>query len=387
LALFLIGCSPKVNPTLSLKTNPTVHYVEGMKLIENGKLSAAERRFNLALKADPKFAKGYAGKALVSAIEAGQMEGRHKNVETETALEFFEKAKKFASSPEDEFSVYVTGIRVFYNAEPSDWLDSAENYYEKAIFISKEVKSGKLPYYESLSAAPYFMGVAYLKAYKFKDAETMFSKVLSSPPSKWHKKAEDYYFKVQKLVRASSHYTLTYTAKEIAVKDKVSRVDAVVLLVDELKIDHLFRKKLSTEKLPKPEFIPPDVVNHPLKEEILTVLSWRIRGLQPEYDEKTRAYLFRPDKPLKRKELALILEDILTKISPEKGETTKYFGQQVSPYPDVPPTVPWYNAVVNVVNRGLMDVKLTGEFRPNDDVDGAELLLSILRLRDILKDY
>lgn len=88
-----------------------------------------------------------------------------------------------------------------------------------------------------------------------------------------------------------------------------------------------------------------------------------------------------------RKELALILEDLLIKITGDQSIATKYFGMDHSPFPDVPPSAPWFNAVMNVVSRGLMETELSGEFRPNDYVDGAELILAVMKLRNVLHNY
>ena len=82
---------------------------------------------------------------------------------------------------------------------------------------------------------------------------------------------------------------------------------------------------------------------------------------------------------MKRKELAFILEDLLTKITGDEKLATAYFGQQRSQYPDVSPSSPWFNAVVNVVSRNLMETGLSGAFRPDDVADGAELLLAVMR--------
>jgi hypothetical protein len=140
-------------------------------------------------------------------------------------------------------------------------------------------------------------------------------------------------------------------------------------------------------KNPKAGFTPADVTNNPFKAEIMIVLNWGLRGLEPKFDQKSRAYLFYPNGPIKRKELAFILEDLLTKITGDESIATAYFGQNRSPYPDVPPSAPWFNAVMNAVNRNLMESGLSGAFRPDETADGAELLLAVLRLRDAMNIY
>jgi tetratricopeptide (TPR) repeat protein len=385
--LVFYGCAPKPKPPMSIEDNPAHHYLQGMELIEKGEISAAEVKFDRALALDLNFARAYAGKALIAAIKAETMKDlKHKAVEVERAIKTLKKAYKTAKKPSDKFAVYVTGIRVYTHAMPKDWLSKAKKCYNKAL-EQENFSEKDLIYYQSKTSAYYFMGKAYLKAYEFRKAEEMFAKVLSFSPGKWHAKADALYRKVQKIVRATAHYTLTNIAKKIAVKDKVVRADVAALLVDELHLDKLFAGRIPSVNKPKADFIPPDILNHIFKNEILTVISWKVRGLEPIYDPATKAYLFKPDTPLTRKELAFILEDLLIKLTGDQSLATKYFGQTKSPYPDIPPSAPWFNAVMNVVTRGLMETDLSGTFRPNDYVDGAELLLAIMKLRNIMNTY
>ena len=387
LGLVVACAKPKPKP-VSLEDTPEHHYLQGMELVEEGKIDQAEKRFDRAIYLDRDYARAYAGKALVYAIRAGMQKDReHAAVDVERALEFLKKAKKKAKKDTDKFSVYVTAIRVYTEAHPSGWLDEAKEYYGDAMDLDKVDEAG-LIYYQTKAAAPYFMGVAYYRAYAFRSAENMLAKVLSMKPGKWHDKADKLYKKVQKIVRAAAEYTITNVAKKIAVKDRIGRGDVAALLVDELHLDKFFAGRIRIRsKEPKVDFIPADVIDHMFKKEIMTVLKWHVRGLEPQYDPTTKAYLFKPDEPLTRKELALILEDLLIKITGDQSLATKYFGMDHSPFPDVPPTVPWFNAVMNVVSRGLMETDLSGEFRPNDYVDGAELLLAVLKLRNVLHNY
>ncbi len=383
----ICSCAKKAISPVSLEDTPAHHYLIGMQLVEKGDISEAEAKFDRAIALDPDYARAYAGKALVAAIRAErQKDLEHKKVEIKKAIRLIEKAEDKTKDATDKFSIYVTAIRVYTHACPKGWIKKAVHYYKKAL--KENINSEELIYYQTHSAIHYFMGYAYYKAYEFRKAEETLGKVLSEVPGKWHEPAEKLYQKVQKIVRAMANYTLTDVAKRIAVKDRIGRADVAALLVDELHLDRFMAGRIPIPgKGPQAEFIPADILNHPFKEEIITVIKWHIRGLEPQYDRTTQAYLFKPDEPLTRKELALILEDLLIKITGDESLATKYFGQDTSPYPDVPPTVAWYNAVMNVVSRGLMETDLSGAFRPNDYVDGAELLLSVLRLRNVMNIY
>ena len=150
--------------------------------------------------------------------------------------------------------------------------------------------------------------------------------------------------------------------------------------MDELKLDKLFAGRIpvaSQLAKMKPEFIPADLVNHPFKDEVLTMLKWRVRGFEPKFDEITQSKLFMPADSVSRGEMAFILEDVLIKLTGDEKLAVAYFGQEKSPFPDVRSTSPFYNAVLNMTTRGIMEGELSGEFRLTDPVDGADALLAI----------
>jgi hypothetical protein len=85
--------------------------------------------------------------------------------------------------------------------------------------------------------------------------------------------------------------------------------------------------------------------------------------------------------------MAFILEDILIKLTGDEKLATAYFGQERSPFPDVRPSSSLYNAVMNMTTRSIMESELSGEFRINDPVDGAEALLAIRMLKQKMNIY
>ncbi|OQY57038.1 MAG: hypothetical protein B6245_17545, partial [Desulfobacteraceae bacterium 4572_88] len=364
------------------------HYLTGMKLVEKEDVDGAGTRFKRALDLDSNFSPAIAGQALVSSLRSEkETDKEHRAVDVEKALQSLKRAKSESDKDDETFITFVTGIRVMTHAQPEDWLEDAEDYYEDAVDIDDEdLDKNKLPYYRAKEAAHYFMGEAYLKAGKFRKGEDMLDKVVSSSAETWREPARKIYEKLQKIKLASSNYTLSGTAKQIAFKDEVLRADVAALLVDELKISKLFSGRIPDPGTddPKPSFIPADVTDHPLKDEIVTVLKWQVRGLEPRHDATTKANLFYPQDPIVRKELAFVLEDVLIKLTEGKTSSTKFFSQDHSPFPDVSTSVSWYNAVLACVSRNLMKTDLSGAFRPNDSVNGAELLLAITRLRDIM---
>ena len=387
--LLLASCAKKdiAKPT-SIEDNPAHHYLRGMELIDEGQPDQAALRFERALSLEPSYPPALAGKALVTAMTVKtQADDQHRAVALEQALEWLEDAEDEADGDSQEFCVHVTAIRVYTHGKPKKWLNSAQNAYDAATSL-KNVQVSELPYYRGLEAADYFMGLAAYKAFQFRDAEDLLSRVTQVPTGRWHQPARALFKKVHKIVRAMANYTLTDVAKQIAVKDEVVRVDVAALLVDEVRLDRLMAGRIPVpNSRPKKSFVPADIVDSNFKSEVQTVLAWNLRGLEPQYDETSKAFLFYPNAPVKRKELAFILEDLLTKITGDEKLATAYFGQQRSQYPDVSPSSPWFNAVVNVVSRNLMETGLSGAFRPEDVADGAELLLAVMRLRDAMNIY
>ncbi len=383
--LLLAGCAPKGATPLSIEDTPPNHYLRGMELIENGKAAEAEARFARALELDPKYAPGFAGQALVVALGVeSQADAKHREIELDKFRALLDKGYGKAKTPADKFIVAVTAVRAETVAKDARWIKGADKWYTKGHVI-KKIDEGSLPYYRNIEALDYFMGKAWFEAGEYTKAKDMLGMVVGKDLGKWHQPANALYARVQKIERAIANYTVTGISKAIAAKESVSRADVAALLVNELNLDRLFGGLDDLQ--PKADFIPADVVDHPFKAEIIGVLKWNVRGLEPVYDATTKAELFKPAELVSRKEMALALEDILIKVSGDESLANKFFGQTSSPYGDVKPTEAYYNAVVNVVSRNLMETDLSSAFRPNDDLDGAELLLAVVRLRNAVNVY
>ncbi len=376
----LAGCTgPQVRGT-SPEDNPEHHYLGGMTALENGNPAAAQEKFERAIYLDPHFAKGYAGLAIAGADKVkGQTDLAVRGIETERVLENLKKARKYAEKPDEEFDCDLATIRVNTLIKDKGWLKSAEE--SAAAAGARKVDERALSYYQGTEALPFYLGLAYLEGLEFQKARDRFAEVLGAKrEGKWLEKADRAWKKTDRIVRAMAGITVGDVGKRIAIKDAVSRADVAALLVDELKLDKLFAGRIPVvsriEKM-KAEFTPADMVNHPFRDEVLTMLKWKVRGLEPKFDEATQSMLFKPADSVSRGEMAFILEDVLIKLTGDEKLAVAYFGQEKSPFPDVRSTSPFYNAVLNMTTRGVMEGELSGEFRLNDPVDGAEALLAI----------
>lgn len=388
-AALLSGCSTVQPRCTSVEDNPSHHYQIGMKALEEGNIVAAQEKFERALYCDDAFSIAHSGLAIVSAEKTkSQSDGGFKAVEAERASAELKKAKKSADRPDQYFDYYAAVIRTDTLMKQKNWLSDAEDAFKEGSRLSVDERN--LTYYLGTEALTYFMGVAWLEGKEFQKARDSFSSVLNAKrEGKWHEKADKGWKRVDKIVRAMGGITLGDVGKTIASRETVSRADLAALIIDELKIDKVIagRIPLVSQSANKAEFTPADMISHPFKEEVLTLMKWKVRGMEPKYEETSRAYLFKPNDPVTRGEMAFILEDVLIKLTGNEKIATAFFGQDNSPFPDVKATSALYNAVMNMTTRSIMESELSGEFRVNSPVDGAEALLAIRVLRQKINIY
>lgn len=378
--LFVIGCSNQVAKCPSPEDNPGHHYLAGMELLEQGKLDEAVSKFERACFCDEKYGPAHAGAALAAALKAkGVADPEHRAIDEKRLRARLDTAWDNSDGPEEEFAWHLASMRVETALKNGGWIDEVEEGFEAA----KKLKTveDRLLYYRTPEAADYFMGTAFLEARQLQKARDLFGAVLNvRSTGKWHSAADIGWKKADKIGRALSGITLGDAGRQIAVLDNVTRADMAALLVDELKIGRLFAGRIPVK--PKEEsYIPADVLSSPFKEEVAELVKWSVRGLEPAYDSGTRAYLFRPLEPVKRKELAMALEDVLVKLTGDEKAVSAFLGHRSSPFPDIEPSAVWYNAAMTMVTRNIMETGISGEFRPEEAVDGAEAIMAIRALK------
>ena len=365
------------------------HYVAGMEALAKEDLSAAQSGLERSVYCNEEYAPAYAGLAILYAYKAATtgQEAVSRKADREKCLELMSQADKLARTDEDTFGRYIAVIRVNTVMGGEGWLANAWRAYARADRIA--VKEQDLIYYQGAESLDYFMGLAYLKALEFQKARDSFTRVLNAKKQgKWSGPADAAWKKTDKIVRAAAGPTIGDIGKKIATKDFVTRADLSVLLVDELKIDSLFSSTQATARGPASEgqeVLPADIGDSPFKGEIRTVLKWKVRGLQPSYDTASRSYLFKPANYVKRGEMALLLEDLIIRNTGDEKLASAYIGQEKSPFADVQPTSPFYNAVMTVTTRGIMEGAMTGRFQVDDPVSGAEAVLAVRTLQQRIK--
>lgn len=370
--VMITSCAkPPRKPEAALDT-PEHHVFSGNKLLEKGDYAGAQREFELAIQLDKKYSPAYVGMGLVFAYQ--------KNFEK--AYENMKKAKSLAQKPDDKVNAHVGMIRLYSLERKEKWINKAEDEFEDAIKINPKS-----------SAAFFYMGKAYKFAFNFDKAGEMFKKVLDIN-DKYLVEADNEWKVVQKIQRAAPGSLI---GKKIALIEEITRADVAALFVQELLLEKLYEKrtpkrfdtsfqapvkKFEADRIVKAEATT-DVQNHVLRTDIETIMRLGVRGLEPSPDHK-----FFPNEKITRAAYALMIEDILIKVSGDEKLATKFIGSK-SPFPDLRNDLPYFNAVMVMTSRGVMEAKdlSTGEFAPMGTVSGADALLIIRKLKDELRFF
>ncbi len=360
--LFLVvlavgGCAHQAirTPSSGLDT-PAHHVFNGFKSLDIGRLEDARREFELALELDPKYSPAYRGRGFVLGFKK----------EFGAAFEAMALAKKHVRSGEEEATCHVGFMRLFTLRRQKDWLKDVKRHYENALRAV-----GVMP------SAHYYMGMAYKDAYRFNDAGHEFIRVmdLNGP---FVNEADEQLKIVHKIQRALPG---SGVGKRLALRDKITRADASAIFVHELRLERTFLKAGRPAQVIKN--IPSDIDGHPLRYDIVAVTSLGLGGLEVLADG-----CFMPDEPISRAAYAMVIEDIIGTITHDKKLYVRQIGS-ASPFPDVRPDAPYYNAVMVCTTRGIMSAAdfHSGAFEPEGPISGADALLIIRKLREKLKIF
>ena len=386
--LVAAGCAaPAQRAARGVMDTPEHHTLRGHDAIDAGDWEKADREFDLALSLDREFALAQAGKAVVVAHGATEfgISAEQREAIAEQADDLIDQARGNADTPEEERGVHVAAVRMYtLTGTPDDWLEEAEDHFEDAIDTEGGIRDPH-PYY--------YMARAYRTAFQLDQASDLYERVLELDAGKT-KEADEELAVVQKVQRARPG---TRHGQAVAFLEAMKRADIAALFVEELLLERLYTRggaQVDTSFQPSDQTDfeadsiqrapqATDIADHPLRSDIEEILRLGVVGLEPD-----PAHRFNPDADITRAEFAMMVEDILVKVTGETGVRTKFIGQ-VSPYPDVRNDLPYFNAVQTVVTRNLMKPKegIRGLFKPLDPLTGAEALLVIRLLRDELRSY
>jgi Tfp pilus assembly protein PilF len=366
--LLIISCSPKNRiPTSELDT-PQHHANNGLKLLENKKYIDARKSFELALQLDRKYSLAYAGIALADIYTANY----------DNAWDNLKSAWKYVKTDEEKAMIYVSRIQYFTQSKSKKkWLEAARDEFDEIIKINPQH-----------APAYYFMGLAYKEGLEFDLAGQMFAKVIELK-TEYVEQADVQWKFIQKVQRAMP---ATITAKKIALVERLTRAETAALYIEELKIDDIYKKQMtktfdtSFKDPPKSAAKPlkptaKDIADEPLRADIERILGIGLRGLENYPDGN-----FHPHELITRAAFAMMLEDILIKVTGDNTLAAKFIGS-TSPFSDLRADLPYFNAAMVVTSRGIMETKdmTTGEFAPFGPVSGVDALLTIHKIKEELK--
>ncbi|MBT7890198.1 MAG: hypothetical protein HN580_14345 [Deltaproteobacteria bacterium] len=390
LTLMIVACggapAKKRSQTGHMDT-PSFHVQRGDEALMKSQYEPARSAYKKALSLDGNYSPALSGLAAATAYEAsrpGVSEQTKKQVLQE-AVSQIEQALDNATSSASRARAHSFAIQVYLSLQlpREEWYEKVKDHFEEAQELTPN------------NPAPvFYMAKAEAAGHNYNQAALFYQKVLAQG-GKFEARANKELKRIQRIQRAlpSSGF-----GKRIANVEKITRADVAGLFIVELKLDRLYRdqqkKKGSGYQVPKsqrklkmdplqkyPEAV--DISGHPLESAIKEVMSLGIKGLSAD-----PAHKFYPDQEFKRAEFSQLLQDLLIKITRDPSLATRFIGEP-SPFPDVSPDVWYYNAVRTVINRGLMKVNnaVTGNFSPLAPVSGADALLAIRNLKEILNAY
>ncbi|UCE06888.1 MAG: tetratricopeptide repeat protein [bacterium] len=367
--LAIVGCGKKAIKEESVLDTPDNHFSRGMREFDQGNLTAAMEEFERANALNPDYGLAFSGMALVHA----------KQGDFKKAYDFADKGIDKADKSVDAH--IIKGRVITMERKGDDWVEDAAKSFNKAIKINP-----------NNSKAWYYLGITYKEGFKFGNAVDAFRKVIELK-GPYSEEANAEWELVQKIERAKPG---TKVGAKIALIPKIDRADLAVLLMEELKLMTLIEKKrpqvydtrfrapddptkIEATKVTKMEAAI-DIADHWAKNWIKDIIKAQIPGLE-SYPDHT----FRPDDSITRANYAQVMQGIMILVTGDESLATKYIGEQAR-FPDVPSTHFAYNAMALMVDRGIMKAdKITGAFKLNDPMSGADALLAIRDFQNALR--
>jgi len=390
LVLMTIGCggqSRQARTNQGYMDTPEFHVQRGDESLLNRQYDDARSSYNNALNLRPGYSPALSGVAAATAYSASRPGVSVNTRETvlKEARRQIERALENAQSDVEKARAHGFAIQVYVALKipAGEWYEKASDHFEKAVALTPN------------EDAPYFyMARAEANRFNYEKANKLFNRVLSigGPHEARANKELERLQKIQRALPGSR-----FGAK-IANVDKITRADVAALFMAELRLDRLYKRRgkkgsgsfrapASQRKFKRdplrtfPKAV--DIDGHPLERAIKEVIELGVKGLSPD-----PAHKFHPDQEFKRAEFAQLIQDVLIRITRDTSIPTRFIGQP-SPFPDVHENVWYYNAARTVVSRGLMSIndKTTGAFEPMASVSGADALLTIRTMKEILKEY
>jgi tetratricopeptide (TPR) repeat protein len=359
LSLLLSACGPRSGgyPYSELDT-PEQRVFNGFAFLKKERLTDAQREFDQALLLDPKCSPAFRGIGLVYGMKGDFIR----------AFDAMEQARAHGKDSLDQALAEV-GMMSLYRMERRDgWLFRVEKSFTRAVSLDEQLPEAYLE-----------LGVAYKYAYRFRDAEEAFNKVLKINTLLVHEAGEELNL-LKKIERADPRSTL---GKDLVLVKWITRAETAALMVWETHLVQSLSRKTrpgveASEKV-QVSAVPPDVVNHRMKEDILAVLRLNIRGLSTIYDGS-----FGADQPMTRAAFAMVMADVLARET-EKPELYQRYAGIDSPFLDVRGNSLYFSSIMICSEWAGIMGGWGGYFHPMETISGVDALLVLREAEKKLK--
>lgn len=378
-SLGVLSACTSTRESVGVMDSPEHHALRGNNLIDENRWAEALGAFNQGLSLNPKSVENLSGKAVVLAHDASvSTNSKNREKLASEARDLAESAKSKAEGKDQERLAHQTLMRVYgYIQTPENWLKRVEDHFQEALEAAPP---------QGDPTTHLYMARAYRAAFALDKAQAQYTKVLSMNGAKTAE-ADRELEMVQKVMRAQPG---SRVGKQVAFMESLTRGDLAALFVEELNLGALYSRNAQQDN----SFRAPgqkdpsdrkatDLDNHPLASDIQEVLRLGVNGLTLDGSGK-----YYPNEKITRAEFAVMVEDVLVRVTGETKLKTKFIGSE-SAFPDVRADAPYFNAVQTVVSRKLMEVKnsVRGQFAPGESMAGVDALLVIRALKNELKSY
>ncbi len=383
-AVFCInGCGPKQRAAEGLLDTPESHYNQGIRKFDAGDLDAAEARFKDALLLDKDFAPAHAGLSMVYAALGSEI----KDPKSKIRKEYFKSAEDHLGDAkgldDSDIRVWIAYIRCYAIMQKDDnWIKDCEKGLSKALKIDPRSDE-----------AYYYMGLAYKQAFSFRSSEDMLRNAIDIN-GLWSEKAGEAMESVHKIVRAQPG---TKWGKKIALVDEINRADMAVLFIEELNVVERIERREAGSTAPDLSFKAEDPLEFqtsatgPDRNEILDIDGHWAESMIRDFVatgifEIAQDHKYYPDDPVTRIEFAGAVQRLIYMVTRDESIFSKYIGEKESHIRDMRTDHPFYGAAMLAVERNIMDLdKMTGYFRPSENVSGPDALLFVRDIMNALK--
>lgn len=351
---FLAGCSQAIKPS-SPEDTPKNHYDAGLKIIGDADPAKPEAEFVRATQLDKKSPYGHAG---LAALEFQKKNWKNAVKKADRALK---RDPKFTDAA-------VVKARALIAWQRSGWFERTVNTLQRV-----------LAYDAAEERALYYLGEGNLQAHRFAEAREYFEKAAAQKKT----------LEAQASARASlatrilAAVPVTETGRRIARTPSATRADVCYLLLEEMPLKDLLKSRRLTffEAVygEKDQEAPRDVELREDRRFILDILSLRLPNLDVFPNGE-----FYPDRPISRAQFAMTVQELLVVMYDDETLATRYADSD-SPFPDVRPDYYAFNAIMTVVERGIMaSAPGSGRFDTDGVVSGIDALEMIRVLEQVI---